>query len=204
MLNRLWFGTDSLSPYWLGTDVGDRNLLGLGIAVGGGFIFASHGDVVGSRDQWAGEVRVADGALRGTRWGAMGALTLVHGSEAYRVAGADDDTANINFRAFPYRRFGGRWGATYDVSALSRLSMTLRAEDVTTELPVAPTRELTDGRIVGIDLLDARGRRQPRERADVVRRAEAAAEPAIGERVEVRVARVVVGAGDPVRLAAVD
>src|SRR5439155_6163820 len=69
VLNRLWFGSNSLSPYWFGTDVGERNLLGLGIAVGGGAIFAAHGDVAGSRDQWAGELRVADGALRRTRWG---------------------------------------------------------------------------------------------------------------------------------------
>src|SRR4051812_20241682 len=64
VLNRLWFGTNELTPYWIGTDVGDRNLLGLGINVGGGIIYASHGNVPGSRDQWAGELRLSDGALR--------------------------------------------------------------------------------------------------------------------------------------------
>src|SRR5205823_5915442 len=82
-------------------------LLGLGISVGGGVIYAAHGNVVGSRDQWAGEVRLADGSLRGTRWGVMGSMTLVHGSEPYRVAGAEDDTSVVDFHAFPYRRFGG-------------------------------------------------------------------------------------------------
>ncbi|MGE5186527.1 MAG: POTRA domain-containing protein [Acidobacteriota bacterium] len=152
VLNRLWFGSNPLSPYWLGTDVGERNLLGLGIAVGGGFIYASHGDVAGARDQWAGEVRIADGALRGTRWGAMASMTLVHGSEAYRIAGADDDTSNANFHAFPYRRFGGRFGATYDISALARLSATLRVEQIDAELPLSPTQVLPDGRTTAIDL----------------------------------------------------
>ena len=152
VLNRLWFGSTSLSPYWLGTDVGDRNLLGLGISVGGGFIWASHGDVIGSRDQWAGEVRIADSSLRGTRWGVLASMTLVHGSEPYRIAGSDDDNSNANFHAFPYRRFGGRFGATYDLDALSRLSATIRAEQIDTALPDSPTQVLPDGRITAIDL----------------------------------------------------
>ena len=123
VLNRLWFGTNQLVPYWFGTDVGDRNLLGLGIAVGGGFIYAAHGNIEGGRDQWAGEVRVANSSLRGTRWGVMGSMTLVHGSEPFRVSGAEDDTSIANFHAFPYRRFGGRWGVTYDFSALTRVSV---------------------------------------------------------------------------------
>jgi hypothetical protein len=152
VLNRLWFGSNTLSPYWFGTDVGDRNLLGLGIAIGGGLIYAAHGDIAGSRDQWAGELRLADGALYGTPWGANGSMTLVHGSEAYRVAGDVDNTTVANYRAFPYRRFGGRLGLTYDATALSRLSAGLRAEEVDTELPVAPTRTLPDGRVVAVDL----------------------------------------------------
>jgi outer membrane protein insertion porin family len=152
VLNRLWFGTTSLTPWWLGTDAGERNLLGLGIAVGGGIIYASHGDVAGARDQWAGELRVADASLLGSRWGAMGSMTLVHGSEPYRIAGAEDDTSNKNFNAFPYRRFGGRFGATYDYSALTRLSATLRAEQIDAQLPTSPTQTLPDGTVTAVDL----------------------------------------------------
>lgn len=152
VLNRLWFGTNSASPYWAGADVGERNLLGLGIGLGGGFVYAAHGDIAGSRDQWAGELRVADGSLRGTRWGMQGSLTLVHGSDPYRVAGTGDSTSD--FRAFSYRRFGGRAGVTYDVSSLSRISATLRAEQISADTPVAPTRTLPapDGRVVPVDL----------------------------------------------------
>ena len=152
VLNRLWFGTSNISPYWLGADVGERNLLGLGIGVGVGFIFAAHGDVDGSRNQWATELRANDPSLLGTRWGASASMTLVHGSEAYRVAGDPQDVDPQDLKAFPYRRFGGRAGVTYDVSALMRFSAGLRAESVNTELPTAPTLELPDGRITAIDL----------------------------------------------------
>jgi outer membrane protein assembly factor BamA len=157
VLNRLWFGTTSASRWWAGIDVGERNLVGLGIAVGGGFIYARHG-IDGARDQYAGEIRLADPSVLGTRWGASWAVTLVHGSEPYRVS---DDAAGPNpQRTFPYRRFGVRIGATYDVSALTRLSIGLRAEAIDATLPVAPTRTLPGGAIVPVDLhLDPGGSR---------------------------------------------
>ncbi len=151
VLNKLWFGSNSVSPYWFGADVSERNLLGLGIAVGGGLIYAAHGDVGGDRDQWAGELRAADTSLYGSRWGANGSLTLVHGSEPYRISGTAGDDAT-DFRAFPYRRFGGRAGVTYDVDRAVADLVGLRAEQVDTELPVAPTRTLADGRVVDVDL----------------------------------------------------
>src|SRR5262245_2431534 len=140
VLNRLWFGTTDLSPWWLGADVGDRNLLGLGIAVGGGFIYAHQADLARSRDQYAAELRLADPSVRGTPWGASWAMTLVRGSEPYRVSGTSGDTAPAYLDAFRYRRFGVRAGATYNVSAPTRLSTSLRAEVVQSSLPVAPTR----------------------------------------------------------------
>ena len=152
VLNRLWFGTTHASPYWFGTDVGDRNLLGLGISAGAGFVYAAAGSIEGTRDQWAGEIRLADGSLRGSRWGANGSLTLAHGSDFYRIAGSDSDGASDNFRGFPYSRFGGRFGATYDLSALTRLSLAGRIESIRADLPVAPTRTLPDGREVNVDL----------------------------------------------------
>lgn len=150
VLHKLWFGRTPLTPYWLGIDLAERNLLGLGIAVGGAAFYGAHGGVAGARDQCAGELRMADGSLHGSRWGAQGALTLVHGSEVYRVAGESDSLSN--FRAFPYRRFGARVGATYNLTALARLSATLRLESIDADLPVAPTRTLPDGRITNVDL----------------------------------------------------
>jgi len=152
VLNRMWFGTTDLTPYWVGADVGERNLLGLGLQLGVGVIYAGTSDVAGSRDQWAGELRLADGALGGSRWGAYGSMTLVHGSEAYRTGGQFDDTAAKNFAAFPYRRFGGRAGLTYDVTSLSRISAGVRLEEVSDQLPTAPTETLPSGEVVPIAL----------------------------------------------------
>lgn len=152
VLNRLWFGTTSLSPYWVGADVGERNLLGLGVAVGAGFIYAAEGGPAGARPQWALELRAADPSVLGTRWGAHGSFTLVRGSEAYRVAGEGGDPSDEEQRAFPYRRFGIRAGTTYNASALTRLSAGIRAEQLDATLPIAPTRALPDGRVVALDL----------------------------------------------------
>jgi outer membrane protein assembly factor BamA len=152
VLNRLWFGTASLSPYWAGADLGERNLLGLGVAVGGGFVYAAEGGPPGARAQWALELRAADPSVLGTRWGASGSFTLVRGSEAYRVLGQGGDPDDAELRAFPYRRIGIRAGATYNASALTRLSAGIRGEQIDATLPVAPTRELPDGRVVAVDL----------------------------------------------------
>src|SRR5438552_8625156 len=40
-LFRSWFGTNKLVPYWFGTDVGERNLLGLGISINNNIIYRS-------------------------------------------------------------------------------------------------------------------------------------------------------------------
>ncbi|HWO24922.1 MAG TPA: BamA/TamA family outer membrane protein [Kofleriaceae bacterium] len=160
VLNRLWFGTASLTPYWAGADVGERNLLGLGVAIGGGFVYAANGGPdsgpdggpEGARSQWALELRAADPSVLGTRWGASGSVTLVHGSEAYRVAGEGGEPDDAELRAFPYRRLGLRAGTTFNASALTRLSAGLRVEQIDATLPVAPTRELPDGRIAALDL----------------------------------------------------
>nr|MBA3502265.1 BamA/TamA family outer membrane protein [Deltaproteobacteria bacterium] len=86
------------------------------------------------------------------RWGGSVAFTLVHGSEIYRVRGESGTPSNEDLRAFPYRRLGWRAGTTYDLSALTRLSASIRAEEIEADLPIAPTQELADGRIVALDL----------------------------------------------------
>lgn len=152
VLNRLWFGTTLLSPYWAGADIGERNLFGTGIGIGGGFVYAADGDIAGARPQWALELRAADPSLLGTRWGVNGSFTAVHGSEPYRVAGTAGAPEEAELRAFPYRRIGVRLGTTYNASALTRLFAGVRAEQIRTTLPVAPTLTLPDGRAAAIDL----------------------------------------------------
>jgi outer membrane protein assembly factor BamA len=148
VLNKLWFGKTDLSPWWVGGDVGDRNLLGLGLGVGGGFIYAGHGELGGTRDQYAGELRAATSSLGGTRWGAGGSLTVVQGSEPFCAPSA---TGPAQQCAFHYGRVGARVGATYELSALITLSLGLRVEAIDATLPAAPTRTL-GGAPVAVDL----------------------------------------------------
>ncbi len=148
VLNKLWFGKTALSPWWAGADVGDRNLLGLGLGVGGGFIYAGHGDLVGTRDQYAGELRAAISSLGGTRWGASGAVTGVHGSEPFCAP----RNGVPPMCGFHYSRIGARAGATYELSALTTLSLGLRLETIDATLPAAPIRTLDDGTPVAVDL----------------------------------------------------
>src|SRR5262245_35100078 len=82
VLNRLWFGTSTTSPWWLGADVDERNLLGTGLAVGGGVVYATdNDDIPTARPQWAGEVHIADPSVMGTPYGVDAQFTWVHGSE---------------------------------------------------------------------------------------------------------------------------
>lgn len=153
VLNRLWFGSNGLSPYWAGADLSERNLLGLGISLGGGFIYAGGSDEVpGMRAQWAGELRFAVPSIRGSRLGASSSLTLVRGGEAFRVIGSQGTPELAELEAFPYRRFGWRGGLTYDVTALTRVSGGVRWEEISATLPGAPTQTLENGRVVANDL----------------------------------------------------
>jgi outer membrane protein assembly factor BamA len=158
-LNRLWFGTSSTSSWWLGADLEERNFAGTGIGVGGGFVYAPRASVTGSRDQWAGEIRIADAVIGASRWGARAAFTAEHGSDPYRIAG-DHTTASGDFRAFSYRRLGGRAAGTFSLTPLSRLLLGGRFEVVDAALPAAPTRSLPDGQVVPVrlDLADGRSR----------------------------------------------
>jgi outer membrane protein insertion porin family len=152
VLDRLWFGNSTTSLWWAGAHVSERNFLGTGLAVGGGFVYAGRGDVTGSRDQWAARIAVADPSVLGTPYGIRGSFRYSHGSEPFRVGGPSDDDAADNFRAFAYQRVAARAGLTWDVTALTRLAVDARIEAIDAEVPTAPTRTLEDGRVVGIDL----------------------------------------------------
>jgi len=152
VLERLWFGTSVTSQWWAGLDLDERNFLGTGLTIGGGAVYAGNGNVTGSRDQWALEVRVADPSLLGTPYGIRGSFGWVHGSEPFRVGGpAGEDDAG-DFRAFSYQRAVARGGLTWDVTALTRIAVDARIEAIDASLPTAPTRTLEDGRVIGVDL----------------------------------------------------
>lgn len=152
VLDNLFFGTSTASPAWLGMQVSERNFFGTGLSAGGGLVYAAAGDHEGAEPQWATEWRVHDPSVLGAPIGVYALARYISASEPYRVAGSGDDTAASNFEAFPYRRAGGALGATLDVTPLSRVTLSGRAEWVRAELPDAPTRIRPDGVLVPVDL----------------------------------------------------
>lgn len=151
-LGRLWFGTSTSSAGWLGADLADRNFLGRGLSLGGAAVYARHGGIAGSRDQVAGEARLAAASVLGSPIGLGLALTGVRGSEPYRVAGSDDSDRASDFAAFAYRRLGARLTASYDLTAFTQLTLGSRVERVDATLPAAPIRTLPSGDEVALDL----------------------------------------------------
>ena len=152
VLNSLHFGNSTMTPWWAGADLTERNLLGSGIGVGGGFVYAAESDIAGADSQWAMSLRAEDWSILGSPFGAHGSFLYADASEPYRVGGADDDASNDNFRAFGYRRAGLRGGVGFNVTPLSRMSFDGRAEWIDSDAPLAPTRDLTDGTVVPVDL----------------------------------------------------
>ena len=113
-----------------------------------------HGDIAGARDQWATELRAADPSLLGTRLGRERARS--RSSTAARPTGSAAIRATSeprDLRAFPYRRFGGRAGVTYDVTALSRLvGEPARRVDRRRRSRSRRPQTLPDGRTIALDL----------------------------------------------------
>ncbi len=153
VLNRMFFGNTLITPWWAGLDLTERNFFGTGVGVGGAFVVAGEGDATGADAQKAYQLRIEDSSVLGSTFGAHLSGYYADASEPYRVAGATDDGAAANYAAFDYRRAGGRAGLTVNLAPLSRLTGMARFENVHAEVPAAPTRTLTDGTEVPVDLL---------------------------------------------------
>lgn len=151
-LNRLWFGTSAIAPWWLGADLSERNLLGTGLQVGVAGAYVDAGEVSGGRAQWAGELRFANPSLGRTRFGVHAALALHVGSEPYRVSGAPGSGDPDDLRAFTYLRRGGRVGLSWAATPLTALSFDVRLEGLDAEPPSMPVRGYPDGTRRPIDL----------------------------------------------------
>ncbi|HKE20632.1 MAG TPA: BamA/TamA family outer membrane protein [Kofleriaceae bacterium] len=153
VLNRIFFGNTLITPWWAGLDLTERNFFGTGVGVGGAFVLAGQGKETGADKQQAYQLRIEDSSLFGSEVGAHLSGYYDDASEPYRVRGPTDEGAADNFAAFDYRRIGGRGGVTLNLAPLSRLTLLARFESVHADLPPSPTRTLTDGTRVPVDLL---------------------------------------------------
>jgi hypothetical protein len=152
VLNRMFFGTSLVTPWWAGLDIGERNFLGSGYAVGAAAVFAGEGRADGARSQRALQLRVADATFLQSRVGWFATGSYVHASEPYRVSGDPSDGSATNFRAFDYRRVGALGGVSLRLNGLSQLKIAGRFERVDADLPDAPVRVMPDGQVRNVQL----------------------------------------------------
>jgi hypothetical protein len=152
ILNRLNFGSSLMTPWWAGLDLSERNFLGTGLGIGGGFVYAADSDIIGARSQWAAEARIDDPSVFGTKFGWHAGLLRTKASQPFRIGGSASDNDNDNFNAFHYVRTGFKGGLSIDVTPLSRVVVDTRIERVRATLPEAPTRTYPDGSVRRVDL----------------------------------------------------
>jgi outer membrane protein assembly factor BamA len=152
VLNRLYFGNSNATPWWAGIDLGERNFLGTGVAVGGAFVVVGDGNAEGATPQQSALLRASDSAFFGSRFGWHASAYGVNASEPYRVQGEPDDARVLNFEAFDYERIGGRGGLSRRITSLSQGSVGARLEFVHASLPSNPVQTLPSGERRDIDL----------------------------------------------------
>ncbi|GAB4526691.1 MAG: hypothetical protein Tsb0020_44420 [Haliangiales bacterium] len=138
ILNSAHFGTSSLTPWWAGLDVSESNLLGTGVGVGVGGMYAAASELDGARSQRGAQLRVSDPALLGSRFGAHGELFHTRASEPVRVRGEPDESTISDYCTLPYQRWGGRAGMGVELAPLSQLSVEMRVEGVERSGPLGP------------------------------------------------------------------
>jgi outer membrane protein insertion porin family len=152
ILNSLHFGTSSITPWWAGMDLSERNFFGTGVGIGFGGMVTGRSDVDGGQQQHAFELRVDDPslfpALVGKRLGAHVRALRVRAAEPVRVRAAPDTATPEDFCTLPYTRTGGRAGVGTEISPLAHLAVDVRVERIDTELPAVaglPACSLADG-----------------------------------------------------------
>lgn len=152
VLDSLFLGTSLATPWWAGIELTERNVLGTGMILGGGAVYAAAGDVEGAGEQWAARLHAGDPSILGTPFGAHGSFLHASASEPYRVRGQPSDGATGNFRALDYTRTGLSAGMSVEITPLSRITVDGRVDHVDAQVPAAPTRLHPDGNVSHIDL----------------------------------------------------
>jgi outer membrane protein insertion porin family len=138
ILDALYLGSSQATALWGGLSVTERNLLGRGIALGGGFVGSTRPDVLGAQSGFAGALKIAGPpAFFSGRLALQAGLLASRGSEFFRVSGSDDSAAPEDFVAANTRRLGGTLGAGHALSRTFFLTGEARFETIDTEMPVA-------------------------------------------------------------------
>ena len=118
LIDRVFLGHSSVSPFFGGIGLSDRNFLGRGVTVGGSF-------VVGDSRR-GGELRLFVPYLSDTALQLSASAVFVQGAEA-----VDDSDPDGPMRT--YERWGGSLGLGVGVGPAQRVSLTYRLESVSAD-----------------------------------------------------------------------
>ena len=136
ILDALYLGTSQATTVWGGLAVTERNLLGRGLSLGGGFVGSTRPQVEGAEPGFAGALRVAGPpAFFSGRLALQASFNFSRGSEFTRTSGDDSSADPADFMAANVRRLGGTFGAGRTLSRTFFLTGEARFESIRAEVP---------------------------------------------------------------------
>ncbi len=151
-VTRVHAASSKLTPFHGGLTVVERNFLGKGVWLGGGFVWGTLPRIPRARRQQAYRLFAEVPRLPNAPLGVLGSVFLVSASEPYRVAGPLDDPDPDLFSAFDYDRIGASLGLSFPVVVGLDIGVEYRFERVDATLPNDPKRLSPDGGEVPVDL----------------------------------------------------
>lgn len=159
ILDAIFLGSSQATALWGGLAATERNLLGRGIALGGGFVASTRPDVLGSEPGFAGALKIAGPpAFFSGRLALQAGLLASRGSEFFRAQGTEDRATPADFVAVNTRRLGGTLGVGHALSRTVFLTGEARFESIRAELPEPRMQLLPDGGLVPIGFQIQEGR----------------------------------------------
>ena len=145
LLTDLLFGTSEATSAWGGLGLAETNFLGRGISLEGAFVLGADPKVERGSIQQAYWLRVAAPRFASRRVEfAVNALYL-DGSDFFRQRGFEQSSDPDDFLSIRYRRVGGAFGAGFDLTRYSRMTIEYRAEAIESDVPVGAVRRIPDG-----------------------------------------------------------
>jgi outer membrane protein insertion porin family len=146
ILDAIYLGSSQATTLWGGLAGTERNLLGRGIALGGGFVGSTRPQVAGAQSGFAGALKIAGPpAFLSGRLALQAGFLASRGSEFFRAGGADSSADPADFVAANTRRVGGTLGAGHALSRTFFLSGEARFESIHAQLPEQRIRVLSGG-----------------------------------------------------------
>jgi len=146
ILDAIYLGSSQATTLWGGLAATERNLLGRGIALGGGFVGSTRPEVTGAEAGFAGALKIAGPpAFFSGRLALQASFLASRGSEFVRAQGPSGSADPADFIAVNTRRLGGTVGAGHALSRTFFLTGEARFESIHAGFPADRVQALPDG-----------------------------------------------------------